>query len=94
MVPWWRFDRNQGNLGNVAANTHLQNWHELVRKSVGLNREFNRMWIDLDWVVRYRNTQDSTFDWRCITFRSVVCFEQIKSTMSLVLGLLNTPPAI
>ena len=30
-------------------------WHELVRKSIDLNREINRTWLILGMGVRYRN---------------------------------------
>ena len=33
-----------------------ENWHELVRKSIDLNREFNRTWLILGIGVRYHNS--------------------------------------
>ena len=39
----------------MATNALTENWHVLVRKSIGLNREFNRIWFYLGMGVRYRN---------------------------------------
>ena len=36
-----------------------ENWHELVRKSIDSNREFNRTWLILGIGVRYRNILSS-----------------------------------
>ena len=39
----------------MVANVNTENWHVLVQKSIDLNREFNRTWLNLELGVRYRN---------------------------------------
>ena len=39
----------------MVAYVNTENWHVQVRKSIGLNREFNLIWLNLELGVRYRN---------------------------------------
>ena len=45
----------KGNWEITRSNTSIENLHIQVRKSIDLNRGFNRTWINLDWVVGYGN---------------------------------------